>query len=947
VTPATVASVAVTPANPSIPLGTTQPFTATAAMTDGTTQNVTTAVTWSATNGDAISNVAASYGVATARQVGLSTIAATYVPPSGTPVSGSTMLTVTAATLVSIAVTPSARSLIVGSTQQFAATGTYTDGSTQDLTQSVSWLSSAAAVFAVSGAAGSVGLGTAVAVGTATVTATDPATQDSGTATVTVTAPQSASAVVGPAGGTVQIQGVGQLVIPAGALSASTTVIMDQIPTPSIPNSGVVLTTSAVSLGPEGLTFTQPVFLTLTYDPSLLPASALPTHQQIYQVTGGALLPDSTLAQNSVDTIATALSVPLTHFSLHVGGVMVPGDAMATLVSGDHQQGGYDFWSQTYKDLSGGDLYFDEGAFWANNYNERGVADLGPCSSVDSLTTVPKTTYSRFNVTAVVGDCYASPLHDNNRWYAVFQVTSLTSDSVTITWTLLPVPITQLAYQHCEPWQNHVPVAPTTTASVLSDYLTQNWWIANAMNWIQPVVTSPPTPPTTVSWTSWPPEMQTALLDNFVAYWAWYAGGMVGPDPTPVTDPPPNQHATSGGDVLTVLTPADAQALYIKYLALSFVVELQGQVPWSLLDFDAASLAELLDSQKFFTMYTSEGYALIALSVIPAPPLTAAAYVAQNHFVCTDRPKTIAEAVFWARNLQHYNNTSDGTQDELDFWQYPGNPPASRVLAGTIYSGGDSSVPTNLNQWVQGCHGTTGLLKSLLRTINIPVEEFTEDNPSVSQPNSQYYWSGHAVPHFISEGLWLSHGDDPYIGTNYASMLPFPLEAMEISDAQFFAWFPNTFSAPLNGAPFPNNGRQANELDIAYLDTGMFNPRLTDLIAQPTPPDANICAQSRWSVGPPNNFYTCAEAESAGLLTMLDPLLAPYVAAGGPPFSGLYAQDTNAIPSYRHVAPEFQPPPCDTCVPQVCAAHPECCGSNWSIHCAGLGNLICGTFCFH
>ena len=47
---------------------------------------------------------------------------------------GSTVLTVTAATLQSIAVTPANPSIAKGLTQQFTATGTYSDSSTQNLT---------------------------------------------------------------------------------------------------------------------------------------------------------------------------------------------------------------------------------------------------------------------------------------------------------------------------------------------------------------------------------------------------------------------------------------------------------------------------------------------------------------------------------------------------------------------------------------------------------------------------------------------------------------------------------------------------------------------------------------------------------------------------------------------------------------------------------------------
>ena len=58
----------------------------------------------------------------------------TSAQPSTAVTSPDASLTVTAATLVSIAVTPPSPSIAKGLTQQFTATGTYTDNSTQNLT---------------------------------------------------------------------------------------------------------------------------------------------------------------------------------------------------------------------------------------------------------------------------------------------------------------------------------------------------------------------------------------------------------------------------------------------------------------------------------------------------------------------------------------------------------------------------------------------------------------------------------------------------------------------------------------------------------------------------------------------------------------------------------------------------------------------------------------------
>ena len=66
------------------------------------------------------------------------------------------------------------------------ATGHYSDGSTQDLTDSVTWASSSSATATVSNSSGSQGEVTAVAVGAATITATDSTTSIEGISAVTV-----------------------------------------------------------------------------------------------------------------------------------------------------------------------------------------------------------------------------------------------------------------------------------------------------------------------------------------------------------------------------------------------------------------------------------------------------------------------------------------------------------------------------------------------------------------------------------------------------------------------------------------------------------------------------------------------------------------------------------------------------------------------------------------
>ncbi len=77
----------------------------------------------------------------------------------------------TAATLTAIQVTPQHPSIASGLTQQFTATGTYTDNSTQNLTSAVTWSSSDTSVATINNASGSSGLASAAAIGTTNISA--------------------------------------------------------------------------------------------------------------------------------------------------------------------------------------------------------------------------------------------------------------------------------------------------------------------------------------------------------------------------------------------------------------------------------------------------------------------------------------------------------------------------------------------------------------------------------------------------------------------------------------------------------------------------------------------------------------------------------------------------------------------------------------------------------
>ena len=125
--------------------------------------------------------------------MGLHHITATYTPASPGPYATSADtkdVTITAAALVSINVTPNAVTLKVGQQQAFTATATYADSSTQDVTNAVTWASDndAVAHLAMTGTPPMPGnTAVAQAPGTAHITATQGGI--SGQASVTVSAP--------------------------------------------------------------------------------------------------------------------------------------------------------------------------------------------------------------------------------------------------------------------------------------------------------------------------------------------------------------------------------------------------------------------------------------------------------------------------------------------------------------------------------------------------------------------------------------------------------------------------------------------------------------------------------------------------------------------------------------------------------------------------------------
>jgi len=171
-----VAGISLTPTAAKIAKGTTQQFAATGTLFNNATQTLTSWATWasSSTPVATISNAAGSQGMATAVSEGISSITAAF----DSQTFSAATLTVTAAVITSITVTPASADIVIGQTKQFTARGAFSDASTQDISSSVTWHSSNTAVATIdtSGVAHSAGIGTTSITATASGITSNTAT---------------------------------------------------------------------------------------------------------------------------------------------------------------------------------------------------------------------------------------------------------------------------------------------------------------------------------------------------------------------------------------------------------------------------------------------------------------------------------------------------------------------------------------------------------------------------------------------------------------------------------------------------------------------------------------------------------------------------------------------------------------------------------------------------
>jgi hypothetical protein len=210
-------------------------------------------------------------------------------------------------------------------------------------------------------------------------------------------------------------------------------------------------------------------------------------------------------------------------------------------------------------------------------------------------------------------------------------------------------------------------------------------------------------------------------------------------------------------------------------------MEIRKDVPWSLCD-DLPDVDQVLDSgTAHYSTFTVDGTPNGAIryrpetDVTPAHPTVTYSFLVDNGLIGATRVETIGKLLDWSRHLAHFS----GGLTTINFeghWQYRGYPPVSRTIAGTV------AAPVNsmFGHWTRGCWGTTGFLKNVLMSVNIPVVKKWVLDPACT----------HATPYFPSENLYMSHGDDPYgfFREGTTTVVP-PIGAFLIDAATYTQWF--------------------------------------------------------------------------------------------------------------------------------------------------------------
>lgn len=380
---------------------------------------------------------------------------------------------------------------------------------------------------------------------------------------------------------------------------------------------------------------------------------------------------------------------------------------------------------------------------------------------------------------------------------------------------------------------------------ILDHWLGEHHKIRDSIIWENPIVL-PLFPPFSLPqfYKNWPQSDKDALQAAFAAAWNFSS--------IQLTDPPLNiLHPGNNSAPTTALSHSDAHALYLACVGQSLAVEIGNRVAWSVTGYSSDNLAILFDSREFFVWSAADnGYEIQDLQggfVVPASPHTMYTFLRDNDLIGTHRYGTIVRILKWCHNnLSHFIGAYE-TKTMHDIWQYRGFAPVLRTIKGTT---DQANKDYGVRHWTAGCHGTTGFLRAILRTINVPV---VHDHQC-----------GHALPYFSADGVHLSHGDDPYSSYTFADPA-FPMAELLIDQTQYDSWFGSGVSEDTR---CNNIDRRVEELAIVYLPLPMLHDYCNDQAAGKS--------HAHGVVADNLSTFTVAELDAFDLWTRMDLKIASY-----------------------------------------------------------------------
>jgi len=364
----------------------------------------------------------------------------------------------------------------------------------------------------------------------------------------------------------------------------------------------------------------------------------------------------------------------------------------------------------------------------------------------------------------------------------------------------------------------------------------------------------------TGTWPTWPSAAKSQLHVLFDQMVAWYHAGMPAaypkqyPIPIPPGGPPQQPTPSPPGADEFWMTEAMGKRVYLSHLANSLAAELTAAYPWTITQYTPSELTLLL-SMNDMMFYGSNaphpGYFIQYDEPSPATPGFTVTFFKHHNLIGTDAKDTVGRLFAWERNLTHdYVVAGDPNPNIFPYFWGPNSPPVpdSMVITGTVYSG--PSTPL-FGHFTAGCSGTQYFMKSVLRSVNIPVQ-------------LNWVTCTHATPIFPTLDLAMTHGDDPYDSLGLVSpypgfSTPAPLEYF-VSINELNQLFPASQSWD---ACTQTVGIQVANIAIKYGSDSLMNLYCQDLASQADHASGQVYGYMKW-------YYPLQTLENMGLWTTLD-----------------------------------------------------------------------------